>query len=264
MCRNLTKLHWKRNRTHYSLDTLAQMLEQRWWPHLEDLYLGGLVVFDKQLATLVSRLPPLKNFGLASGQFGPLCFAHLRQRLFDSLRLLDLQSCTMFTSRMALEDLLNCSHLESLKTSVILMSDLRLSPQLWTCQGLQHLRVIFTNDTGVMDANTLIFDQLSTLRRLETLNLNLRGTWLAESELRAEELAALPWWRLDAGLGRLAGLKRLRSLKFVRTNQELRRENVEWMLAHRPRLEEIAGRMSSDPETEKELGALFEQHGVSR
>ncbi|KAG0274479.1 mitochondrial thiamine pyrophosphate transporter [Linnemannia exigua] len=73
-------------------------------PQLEELYLGGVIASDQELAIVVCQLPPsLKQFGLESGDFGPLCFRHLQERCFGTLVTLDLEGCNTFTSRALVE-----------------------------------------------------------------------------------------------------------------------------------------------------------------
>ncbi|KAF9105837.1 hypothetical protein BGX29_011240, partial [Mortierella sp. GBA35] len=49
---------------------------------------------------------------------------------------------------------------------------------------------------------------------------------------------------------------------FAKTNQELREEDIEWMLKHWLRLEELPRILSTDQDTQSRLCELVEQRGI--
>ncbi|KAG0371779.1 hypothetical protein BGX24_001177 [Mortierella sp. AD032] len=177
--RNLKRLSWCRSRSQFSMEGLAWHLEQQRRPQLEELCLSGAIASDQELATVVCRLPlSLKSFELGSGDFGPLCFRHLQERYFGTLVNLNLEGCDTFTSRMALDVLLNCHRLEEFKAAAISLSDLYSTPKPWVCLGLLLLKVTFINDINdnnednsidrINNGNALVFEQESRLKRLGT------------------------------------------------------------------------------------------------
>ncbi|KAG0371664.1 hypothetical protein BGX24_001352, partial [Mortierella sp. AD032] len=243
-CPNLTMLRWKVNTATFPLDDFSQLAEQQVWPYMEDLYAMALGASDERLAMVMGRLPHLKRFGLGSGDFGPLCFEQLRRRFSGSLTSLDLASCFGFTSPMALEVLLHCRHLEQFKAAIISLKDLRLTPQLWACVRLRHVNVFFVRDGGDPSSDWLIFDQLSRLKYLETIDVSQKRPFMNV----AGEMLPLqaPQWKLSSGMASLATLKHLRSLSFEGTGQNLWKEDIEWMVAHWPLLAQLRGSLARD------------------
>ncbi|KAF9120376.1 mitochondrial thiamine pyrophosphate transporter [Mortierella sp. 14UC] len=223
-CRNLKKLHWKVNTNTFPLDDLSLLVEQEVWLDLEDLYARANGASDERLATVMGRLPPLKRFGLGSGNFGPLCFDQLRRRFFGSLRSLDLAGCHSFTSPMALEVLMNCRHLEQFKAAIIALKDLPPNSQPWACERLRHLTVYYARDGDDSGLDTLFFEHLSRLRYLETIDVSRKKPfWNSAGHMIVWQT---PQWKLASGLAQLATLKNLRSLNFESTKQDLWREDV--------------------------------------
>ena len=63
--------------------------------------------------------------------------------------------------------------------------------------------------------------------------------------------------RLDRGLAQLSNLTRLWTVRTESTGQELRSEDVEWMLEHWPLLTRLSGKLSSDTDIEERLVGLL-------
>ncbi|KAF9089947.1 hypothetical protein BGX23_006344 [Mortierella sp. AD031] len=205
---------------------------------------------DDEVASMIRQLPAFRHFELECNEF---------KRLFNTVRTLRMQLCRQFTSRMALDVLLHCVHLEDFETYQISLSDLQSTLQPWACQGLKRLKVFFASDPDEPGNNTLLFEQLSRLRRLESLDVGLNTAYGLNGQDIDERASQ---WRLDSGISQLSTLTRLERFNFANTKQELREEDVEWMLEHWPLLESIGDDFSSDEETQDRLRALAKQRGI--
>ncbi|KAF9115866.1 hypothetical protein BGW39_002943, partial [Mortierella sp. 14UC] len=169
-----------------------------------------------------------------------------------------LRECEHFNARLALDALIHYPHLEVFEARRIVVGDLWSSPQSWACRGLRRLQVTFESDTHDREADTMLFEQLSILTRLEEVVVG-RGD-LSPAGATAGQL--FPRWRLDSGLSFLSNLRRLRYLDVTGTDQGLRLEDVWWMVDNWPSLEKIVGNFATDPRVNEELKGLARQRGV--
>ncbi|KAK3836439.1 MAG: hypothetical protein JOS17DRAFT_787613 [Linnemannia elongata] len=101
-------------------------------------------------------------------------------RFFDSvcsIKTLDMQGCEGLSIRMILDILTRCPLLEVFKARSVSVSHLRSNLEPWNCLRLKRLGVFFATDlTRPNDDPEFVFEQLSRLERLETLDLNSRHT----------------------------------------------------------------------------------------
>ncbi|KAF9096553.1 hypothetical protein BGX23_010964 [Mortierella sp. AD031] len=255
-CSNLTQLHLEYDDGSTPVQDFATLAKRSAWTKLEDLSLSSVHGSDEQFAALLRHLPPLKQLTLWRAWGGPASFESLRGRHFDSLRSLDVSAFPGFVSSMTLEVLLHCPQLEECMAPRIALKDLRSSPQSWVCLGLKRLSMFFVSDPDAPGDNALLFDQLSRLGRLELLDVSQPY----KSNGRGIEKSSQ--WRLDSGLSQLSTLTRLERFNFANTKQELREEDVEWVLEYCPRLEEIDRDLSTDRDTKARLRALVKQRGI--
>ncbi|KAH7053753.1 hypothetical protein BKA57DRAFT_454416 [Linnemannia elongata] len=261
-CCGLTRLRWSRTFEDLPVDAFVVCLEQSTWPLLEDLALDRVTHTDEDFAAIIHHVPPLKHLRLRSTTFGPVCFGQLRVRHFYTLRTLRMEACRHFSSRMALDVLLHCPHLENFQAGHVSAEDLLATPQPWACHGLRYLEVSFDGYIdGLESSNWLVFEQLSRLTLLEEIDVRSRDDW---GQIRFASLTGMLQWRLDIGLELLAPLRRLRSLRLDRKAQNISRRDVEWMLDHWPLFERIYGDLSKEWELEKELTKLVRERGIIR
>ncbi|KAK5816960.1 hypothetical protein F5H01DRAFT_366337 [Linnemannia elongata] len=264
MCPNLTKLHTFDYGAEFPIEAFAKALEQHTWTRLTDLALIGCVGSDDRLSLIMRHLPPLEHFQHDSRGFGPQSFAFLQQRLFDNVRTLDMQGCHGLLSRMILDILKGCPLLEVFKAFSISVTDIRSNPEPWICLRLKHLEVFFVTDpTRLGDDCELVFEQLSRLESLETLDLDLHFTWTFSWDILDQINGQVSLrWRLDSGLHHLSTLRRLRTLVINSSFCDARMEDVQWMLDRWPDLKKVTCSLSQDPVTKKRCVGLFEQHNV--
>lgn len=245
------------------LHNVAVLAAMSAWPLLESLELGSTSGSDGDFAILLHHLPPLRQWSLETGDFGPASFTRLRDRHFNSLTTLCMSSVTTFTSPMALETLSGCPNLEVFKARCISLEDLRQFPQPWICHRLRQLKVFFAASMEDSKADTaMLFRQLSRLELLEHIDNNpdyISGT--NNSLIRRPA----PQWRLDHGLAQLSTLSRLILFRSKYTEHDMRLEDVQWMVHHWPRLTAFEVESPSpDPATRDFVSALLEQRNIKQ
>ncbi|KAF9152108.1 hypothetical protein BG015_005767 [Linnemannia schmuckeri] len=260
-CRSLRKLHWECEAGLIPLQRFTALAQNSTWPLLEDLCLGGTSGADEQFSAILQHLPSLKHWTLKSGDFGPTSIAQLRDRHFISLTTLRMPKVSTFTSRMALEVLSSCSQLEVFEARRISLEDFGLFPQPWACRRLRRLVVFFSmaDNKDNNEANSLLFEQLSRLEQLEEIDVSQTTRYGSDYKLIYEPA---PQWRLDHGLAQLSTLTRLWRLTCDSTKQDMRIEDVEWMLAHWPLLRRFSWLVSLDTHTQKLISAKLKKRGI--
>ncbi|KAF9096548.1 hypothetical protein BGX29_007876 [Mortierella sp. GBA35] len=174
ICSSLRQLHIEFEIGTTSVLDFVVLAKRSAWPMLEDLSLSCVRGSDEQYAVLLEHLPPLKYLSIPyARQGGAAYFEPLRNRHFDSLRILDVSDFWKFGSANVLKALQSCPQLEKFTAHRVLLKDLRSSPQAWVCLGLRCLRVFFASDPDEPGpGDSLLFDQLSRLRQLELLDVS--------------------------------------------------------------------------------------------
>ncbi|KAK3836377.1 MAG: hypothetical protein JOS17DRAFT_477269 [Linnemannia elongata] len=259
-CHNLTKFHWKSDGTLIPLHQFVDLAQMSTWPFLEDFHLGGTSGTDEQLGIILGHLPPLKRWVLDSGRFGPLAFDQLRNRHFDSITTLRMPKVDTFTSHMALETLSHCPQLEVFEACRISLENLCLYPRPWACRCLRRLVVFFTMENNQdINLTTMLFEQLSKLEQLQEIDVSQTVHYDWDLNLVSDPA---PQWRLDHGLAQLSTLPRLWRLTCNSTRQDMRVEDVEWMLANWPLLRQFSWLVSRDVETQGAISVMLKKRKV--
>lgn len=269
LCPNLTHLHWTLLASALNwrfIEPFIDALEERTWRQLEDLSMAPIYDTDELISNIIRRLPPLKRLHLVAPDFAEESFACLQDRLFSSLRSLDLSKSLIMTSRMVLDTLLQCAPLEEFRAYHVSVVDVKATPQPWACVGLKELQVYFASDPLDPEANILVFEQLARLTKLEKLDVsaddyNWRVALPVEMVLELKSRGSLRM-RLGSGLECLSMLRRLKSVSFRYTLQEMRTEEVEWMGDNWPMLQEVRGRLCNNASRHKELTDGLQERGV--
>ncbi|KAK3836434.1 MAG: hypothetical protein JOS17DRAFT_800198 [Linnemannia elongata] len=226
LCPNLTHLHWTLLASALNwrfIEPFIDALEERTWRQLEDLSMAPIYDTDELISNIIRRLPPLKRLHLVAPDFAEESFACLQDRLFSSLRSLDLSKSLIMTSRMVLDTLLQCAPLEEFRAYHVSVVDVKATPQPWACVGLKELQVYFASDPLDPEANILVFEQLARLTKLEKLDVsaddyNWRVALPVEMVLELKSRGSLRM-RLGSGLECLSMLRRLKSVSFSRLQQ---------------------------------------------
>ncbi|KAG0298212.1 hypothetical protein BGZ98_000292 [Dissophora globulifera] len=118
----------------------------------------------------------------------------------------------------------------------------QIQPRQWVCFGLESLELTITelNLSGDVltseKALVTFYNQLALLTQLQVLTL-CENIQPYEGKLFMIDL------RLEHGLAKLAGLKRLRKLNITGLRAAMDEEEVKWMAREWPALEEVCGRL---------------------
>ncbi|KAF9361598.1 hypothetical protein BGX34_007058 [Mortierella sp. NVP85] len=155
--------------------------------------------------------------------------------------------------------LCSCPALEILHAQVVSVKDIA-EGEPWVCRHLRELQVVFFCGTTDQALQPLVFERLSTLTRLVTLDMNRQQHYIGyNNQLK---------FRLDCGLGQLANLQALTYLAFLGSNracqkQRLETGDIEWMVSNWKRLKGIYGDLNEDPQVEAQLKVTLEHHGIA-
>jgi hypothetical protein len=190
---------------------------------------------------------------LQNGTFGPRAFKALRSHLNS---LVDLRFYG--TSSTVRDVLCTCPMLETLHASDILAKDV-VEGGSWVCQQLRNLKICFRVKKSEQDLQPLVFERLSALVRLATLDMGLPDDGNVGGSLQ---------FRLDCGLRQLENLKELRIVEFAAPyDTELKQclgwNDIEWMIDNWKSLHRIYGSLHRNRKIEALLGHLLENRGIS-
>ncbi|KAF9105670.1 hypothetical protein BGX27_009505 [Mortierella sp. AM989] len=273
-CTGLRKLVWcNLSRPHDPTSTAEfhRMATARTWPKLESLTIDNHSLPDDKLAEILRVMRKITTLRFGEG-FGQLSYVELRPH-FATVKELGLVSCELVTSAMIQEVLSSCPLLEKFEGPRIHAKDITKG-RPWVCTELKQLTVCIDIDSAEADqAQPLVFEQMSQLTQLETLNLNASIRIRDDEEDHQYEtdpvlgVLLLPFQesidlRLEKGLEKLCSLELLRELKFKGTTQKLSTIEVDWMAEHWPYLESISGSLNCDRAINEELAERFLQYGV--
>ncbi|KAK3827374.1 MAG: hypothetical protein J3R72DRAFT_457058, partial [Linnemannia gamsii] len=126
----------------------------------------------------------------------------------------------------------------------------------WVCLKLVHLTMCFAFplEQAMVDWDEQVFRQISKLDCLESLNLG--QSVIHDENTRGLQLKA------QSGLILLAPLKKLVTLKFVGTHQNLDEQDLLWILNQWPSLREISGGLHEDKEIREKLWPFVKARGI--
>ncbi|KAF9344414.1 hypothetical protein BGX34_005695, partial [Mortierella sp. NVP85] len=187
------------------------------------------------------------------GEFGSRSLEALGP-YFSNLVDLRLTSCNSSTITGVL---CSCRKLEILHVPDIFADDIAQGGP-WVCQQLLELKIgirVKETDQGLQP---LVFKRLSTLVRLTKLDMSGANHDNGEGVLE---------FRLDCGLGELAGLQALRTVVYydafaVRLRDQIEAKDVEWMIDNWKKLKRIRGVLNINPVVEAQLTDLLKNYGI--
>lgn len=132
----------------------------------------------------------------------------------------------------------------------------------WVCLKLVHLTMCFTFplEQVTVDWDEQVFRQISKLDCLESLNLG-QSVFLDDHVIHGENTRGLQL-KAQSGLTLLAPLKKLVTLKFVSTHQNLDEQDLLWILNQWSSLKEISRSLHEDKEIREKLWSLVEARGI--
>ncbi|KAK3805568.1 MAG: hypothetical protein J3Q66DRAFT_422841 [Benniella sp.] len=208
--------------------------------------------WDSKWAALIEAIGhsfgSITHFKHTHGKFGPQSSKALSFH-FNTLVRLDIQGSNPDISSMTRAVLCSCPKLEHLFSGNIFARDI-VQDKPWVCQSLRVLRVGFRVGETDQDLQPLIFERLSSLVRLELLDMDLSYSNDCDGVLH---------FRMDCGLGQLATLKKMTWVSFpycryANMMQRLEMEDVEWMMNNWKNLKAIRGTLNyTSSEINKDL-----------
>jgi len=227
------------------------------WSQLDNLNIPSSPK-DEQWASILERIgncfENVTCLHLDKGEFGPRSVKILGPH-FSNLVGLRLTSCN---SSVITDVLCSCPMLEILHVPDIFANDIAEGGH-WVCQQLLELKMRIRVKGREQYLQPLVFERLSTLVRLTTLDMNCTNGDNGEGLLE---------FRLDCGLGQLASLQELRTVVFyngytLKPWQQLEMKDVEWMIGSWKKLKGIHGGLNRDPDVNAQLKDLLGKHGIS-
>ncbi|KAF9369314.1 hypothetical protein CPC16_004605 [Podila verticillata] len=132
----------------------------------------------------------------------------------------------------------------------------------WVCLNLVDLTMCFAFplEQAMVDWDEQVFRQISKLDCLESLNLG-QSVLLDDHVIHGENTRGLQL-KAQSGLTLLAPLKKLVTLKFVGTHQNLDEQDLLWILNQWSSLKEISRGLHEDKEMREKLWPLVEARGI--
>ena len=132
----------------------------------------------------------------------------------------------------------------------------------WVCRKLVHLTMcfVFPLEQAMVDWDEQVFRQISKLDCLESLNLG-QSVYIDDHAIHGENTRGLQL-KAQSGLTLLAPLKKLLTLKFVDTRQNLDEQDLLWILNQWTGLKGISRGLHEDKEIREKLWPLVEARGV--
>lgn len=236
-----------------------QPLRNNHWPHLNKLHINC----DLQDTDVASILQSVGNghgniVDLRLGYLGEEGSRVLRSH-YSALVKVDFASFHSASSSLILEILCCCPRLEILRAKDVLAKVIA-EHRPWVCQQLRELEICFRVGDSDRDLQSLIFERLSTLVRLEHLTMN--------SFLRSNIADGVLEFRLEYGLRQLASLQQLTWLVFgIRSRNapyfpQLGMDEAAWIVDNWKNLKQMKGRLHSDKAVDIQLRSIFKSHGI--
>ncbi|KAF9358956.1 hypothetical protein BGX34_008630 [Mortierella sp. NVP85] len=249
----LESLDWSMN----NLSEVKKLSQNRRWPHLSRLSLYCDLHLEEDIAYILDDvgggLGSLVDFGFCN-TLGTHSTRALRTH-FSTLAKVDLIGYE--DDGVAVVDMLcHCPRLEVLLAKRVFAIDIAERGP-WICQQLRELEIWFQFAESEQALHPLVFERLSTLVRLERLNMSY-------DEACLEDHVGLEF-RLDCGLGRLASLQQLTGFGFYleAPSPELGVEEVTWMVDNWKKLKMVKGPLNSDKTVAAQLKEIIESHGIN-
>ncbi|KAF9199299.1 hypothetical protein BGZ49_010615 [Haplosporangium sp. Z 27] len=264
LCPNIKTLYWR------GITLGVKFLVNKWaadgiesgmFEHLASVDFLGERIHDKELSRMLKAIPSsLDKLSVKATGFGELAFNTLLsiERHYNFIQDLELFACFNVTSAMTQQIMMTMPALKSFSANHIYCTDILgisdsdqqcaiSDSQDWVCKDLRVLRLCI--DMGVAsDPNTLEYQErqrevhrkLSTLRQIEVLEVSRDLAYRAEiTKVRRLD------HRLEAGLGYLISLRRLKKFLF-KPGQSLTAQEIDWMTGNWETLTTVSRNMNLD------------------
>ncbi|KAF9114691.1 hypothetical protein BGX27_010083 [Mortierella sp. AM989] len=245
------------------------------WPKLDSIVVmirGSRYEEDEYCRMLQSAKQPIRQFDVNMHVIGVRGF-NLLATYFSTLESLDIFCCSGNKSEWVVRVLTNCPNLQILKAKIINAQDIIDAPP-WACNGLREISTFidmgfpnnghnrrFTEEE--IQQCQQVFEKLALFKELRILNL-LYCYLIAYTScmpypshhLLLNSPVPLPF-RLRAGLGHLATLKRLEKVSVWCGKHTLPKTSLVWMIEHWKHLHTLCGGWAMDFDKVKEEKKKF-------
>ncbi|KAF9344582.1 hypothetical protein BGX26_004149 [Mortierella sp. AD094] len=275
---NLNALHWQPNSQGFPLDDYRQVMSSRVFTNLQTLKILQHALGDEDVSLTLDAMTMAKDLDLGTSRFSESSYRSLMNNHATTIQSLTLRACPSITSAMAQGILSGCPSLETLDVNVIQGTDLaRIESESeaseavvvgkdWVCLKLKYLAVYFDLSSKGADIDQSTpegekrfkrqqqleqehaFRQLSRLSGLKTLifyDRVSRGAVKRSLELKLKSRGG--------ELDQLSALKKLESIQFDDTDQDMSEEEIDWMGEHWPKLSTLSGTFHRDEKRDKQL-----------
>ncbi|KAF9347743.1 hypothetical protein BGX34_002916 [Mortierella sp. NVP85] len=260
-CPSLESIQWKTS-AFVTRISIHHPVQKNLWPEIDDLTIS-VYPKDTELASILNGIA--KSFGMVElylrvGIFGPRASKALGFH-FSTLVKLNIHHSSINISSGIQAVLCSCPKLELLHARDIFARDV-VQGGPWVCRQLSELKLCFRVGETEQHLHHLVFERLSTLVQLRTLDMGDTLSFAADDGVLV--------FRLDCGLGQLVTLTELTRLGFIiygyraEMNQRARVEDVQWMVDNWKKLKEIKGSLNQDSGVEIQLQGILTTRGVAR
>ncbi|KAF9119278.1 hypothetical protein BGW39_000426 [Mortierella sp. 14UC] len=268
---------------NYRFPTAAvcQLFEPEFCPGLEKLSIAYPGLSDRELARIVAACPRLTLFEVFETGFGAIAFQAMT-RHFAHLTRLDIRRCSGVTSSMAQQILTSCPRLVFFCGDALHARDIvglsppqshnmdvggtgseaaidveqQLNPQDWVCTDLTWMTLYICGLENAPPAwLPIVLRQLSRLTALDFLTISPTGPEFDGTK------DGLPL-SLSSGLGTLSTLTNLERFCFHGLSQEMKEEDVQWMVDAWPKLVRIEGVVHPEREQRIMLEPILRREGI--
>ncbi|KAF8934711.1 hypothetical protein BGZ47_010257 [Haplosporangium gracile] len=200
-----------------------QAIEQNHWPYLDSLEFCRLY----------------NNFGKE--------LAVLKDKKFESLRILKIYANCGITSKATLDILTSCPNIEIFRSTHMYAGDIDPSKP-WVCKRLRSLTVCFihretTPNRAVLDLQ--VYTQLAKMTDLTRLDLGQYSMGYTTSNPESHLMDTMNTLdlRLKTGLGQLSTLTKLRFFGYANSFQVTGQAEVLWMMENWKELRTLIGQL---------------------
>ncbi|KAF9434844.1 hypothetical protein BGZ76_007330 [Entomortierella beljakovae] len=263
-CSNLKSLSWRDENIYGgAIKLFAECLEANIWPLLNSIdFRDVTTIDDNEIARVLSAIKSpqtLELFRSSRSGFSTKSLKTMQDRgIFNTIKDLNLNRCQNIRSSEIQDILSSCPLLEVFLARRISISYIVLGNP-WVCTRMKYLCINISTqgseqDYDFKEKQQVVYQQLAIMKKIEKLDISN-----GESYTKPGPTLQL---RLDAGLGELSGLSRLREF-WCRGEQWMGKEDVEWIVKNFPSLRNFSGSMHMDKDIRKEYNKMLESRGVN-
>ncbi|KAI8605594.1 hypothetical protein EDD21DRAFT_128478 [Dissophora ornata] len=232
-------------------EEFAKEVGRKRWPKLTSLTMKGQWT-EEDTCLIIEGMQRVEKIDLYD-TFGPLTFQAL-QRHFNNLVELEVKASTEVASKLLQNILCSCPALKTLEGGGVLAKDV-VEGKPWVCLSLESLVICFMFSDTEEHLQSLIFERLAKLTRLEHLYASVVGTFFKE------KYPVPLQFRLQSGLDALSGLWRMTSFTSS-YSKSLGEDELRWMLVHWKELISVSAEVDIDVVKKIELENLFKSRGI--